>query len=120
MARGAKVIEKHFTLSRQMPGPDHRASLEPDELAAMVQGIRNVELALGDGIKHPQESELKNIAVARKSLFASQDISRGAPYTPDNLAIKRPGSGLSPNQYWRLIQGTKATKDYNAGDMIFD
>ena len=105
VAMGATVIEKHFTLDRNLPGPDHRASLEPDELKAMVQAIRNIELALsGDGLKRPSPSESKNIEIARKSLLALVPIKAGEPFTEANLGVKRPGSGISPMRwddfYW--------------------
>ncbi|MBF0434433.1 MAG: N-acetylneuraminate synthase [Magnetococcales bacterium] len=117
VALGAMVIEKHFTLDRNLEGPDHRASLEPDELTAMVQGIRQVERAMGDGIKRPDQVERGNAAVARKSVHASRFIPRGALFTADNLAIKRPGTGRSPQDYWRLL-GTTASKDYDPDDPI--
>lgn len=117
VARGACLIEKHFTLDRNMEGPDHKASLEPDELAAMVQGIRDVELALGDGIKGPRPSEIKNKEIARKSLVAACDIDVGATLTEENLAIKRPGNGMSPYSYWQLL-GQTAKRAYLAGEPI--
>jgi N-acetylneuraminate synthase len=103
VARGAVVIEKHFTLDRTLPGPDHEASLEPAELKQMVAAIRVVEQALGSGRKHPTPSELKNMSVARKSLVAACGITSGEPFTAENLAVKRPGNGLSPMQYWELL-----------------
>lgn len=117
VARGACLIEKHFTLDRTMEGPDHKASLEPNELAAMVRGIRDVELALGDGIKGPRPSELKNKEIARKSLVAECDIEEGTLLTADNMAIKRPGNGMSPYAYWQLL-GKPAKRTYQAGDLI--
>ena len=102
-ARGAVVVEKHFTLDRDLPGPDHRASVEPETLAAMVQGIRQVEAALGDGDKRPTPSELPNRRVARKSLVALKAIAAGEPFTLHNLGVKRPGDGLSPMAYWDWI-----------------
>lgn len=117
VALGAKVIEKHFTLDRCMPGPDHRASLEPDELRAMVQAIRNIELAMGDGIKRPTSSELKNRAVARKSLVASRPIATGERLGPDNVATKRPGSGISPMR-WDDVCGRLATRAYDTDELI--
>ncbi|EKE75430.1 N-acetylneuraminate synthase [Gallaecimonas xiamenensis] len=116
-ALGAQVIEKHFTLDRQLPGPDHKASLEPDELKAMVQGIRDVSLALGSGQKGPQPSEIKNKPVARKSLVATAAIKAGEPFNAGNLGCKRPGTGLSPYRYWALL-GTKALRDYQEGELI--
>jgi N-acetylneuraminate synthase len=102
-ARGARVIEKHLTLDRNLPGPDHRASLEPGELAAMVAGVRQVEMALGDGLKSPTTSELRNARTARKSLVAARSIARGESYSPRNLTAKRAGGGRSPLEYWELI-----------------
>lgn len=116
-ALGASLIEKHFTLDKTLPGPDHQASLEPDELKAMVQAIRDVELALGSGIKSPQPSEIKNKAIARKSLIAAKSIQAGEVFTEDNLATKRPGDGLSPYQYWSLL-GKAAQQNYAEGELI--
>lgn len=110
-ALGAQVIEKHFTLDRSMDGPDHTASLEPAELAAMVNAIRRVSTALGDGRKRPTASELPNRAVARKSIVATRQIAKGETLTADNLAVRRPGNGLSPTR-WDEIIGTAATRDY--------
>ncbi len=117
VALGAPVIEKHFTLSRDMPGPDHRASLEPAELSAMVSAIRNVEAALGDGRKRVAASEAPNRAVARKSIVAAADIRRGEPFTDSNLTTRRPGDGLSP-MLWPRIIGTPAPRDFAAGEQI--
>lgn len=117
VAMGAVVIEKHFTLDRNMEGPDHRASLEPDELKAMVQAIRNIEAALGEGIKRPSPSELKNRDVARKSIVAKRDIRKGEVFTEDNLTAKRPGSGISPMR-WKDVIGKTADRDYGQDDMI--
>ena len=117
VALGATVIEKHFTLDRTLPGPDHAASLEPDELAEMVAGIRCVEAALGDGAKRIGATERANRAVARKSLVAARPIRRGEPFTPDNLTAKRPGTGRDPFHYWRLL-GTPAARDYAADELI--
>lgn len=111
VALGATVIEKHFTLDRNMPGPDHKASLEPLQLKQMVRAIRDTELALGSPIKQPSASELRNMVAARKSLVAARDIRKGEPFTPENLAIKRPGNGLSPVQYWHML-GKIARRDY--------
>lgn len=116
-ARGATIIEKHFTLDKSMPGPDHKASLDPGELAQMVQAIRAVEVALGDGLKGPRPSELGNMDVARKSLVASRNIKSGEYFSEDNIAIKRPGLGISPMRYWELL-GHTAKRDFNAGDLI--
>ena len=117
VALGASVIEKHFTLDKKMKGPDHKASLDPDELKAMVSAIRNVEKALGDGIKTPSPSELKNRPVARKSIVAAREIHKGELLTEDNLAVKRPGTGISPMQ-WDEIIGQRASKDYNIDELV--
>ncbi|WP_037988657.1 N-acetylneuraminate synthase [Synechococcus sp. BL107] len=117
IALGASVIEKHLTLDRNLPGPDHRASLEPDEFGAMVDGIRNIEKALGDGIKRPTISEKANIKVSRKSLVASQTIRSGEKFTVNNLTSKRPGTGISP-MHWDDWIGRQATRDYSADDLI--
>lgn len=117
VARGAVVIEKHFTLDRTLPGPDHKASLEPAELKQMVAAIRIVEQALGSGRKYPTPSELKNMSVARKSLVAACPISSGEPFTVENITVKRPGNGLSPMQNWEL-SGKKATKNFAADEVI--
>lgn len=117
VALGASVIEKHFTLDRNMEGPDHKASLEPDELKAMVSAIRNIENALGSSNKTVSESERKNIAIARKSIVAACPIKKGDVLTEDNLTVKRPGTGISPMQ-WEKVIGTKATKDFAEEEMI--
>jgi len=117
VALGATVIEKHFTLDRNLPGPDHRASLEPNELKAMVQGIRNIEKALGDGIKRPSPSELKNKPIARKSLVAARPIKAGEAFTEDNLMAKRPGTGISPMQ-WDDVIGRTAPRDFREDELI--
>ena len=117
VALGACVIEKHFTLDRNMSGPDHLASLEPDELKEMVSSIRLVELALGNGIKAVTKSELKNITVARKSLVASCRIEKGDFFTIENITVKRPGNGISPMRYEDVI-GKIATKNFDLNDMI--
>jgi len=116
-AMGASVIEKHFTLDREMEGPDHKASLEPDELIAMVRSIRNIEKALGDGIKRPSPSELKNIPIARKSIVASRAIAEGERLSEENITIKRPGNGISPMRYDEII-GTVASKNYDEDEAI--
>mgnify|MGYP005843337271 CR=1 FL=1 len=116
-ARGATVLEKHFTLDKTLPGPDHKASLEPAELAAMVSAIRDVNLALGDGVKRPAPSELANKAVARKSLVAACAINAGETLTPAHIVCKRPGSGISPQRYWELL-GSKAKRDFKEGDLL--
>ena len=117
VAMGAQVIEKHFTLDCTMQGPDHKASLEPRELKEMVTAIRNIEKALGDGIKRPSESEKKNIAIARKSIVAAQKIKKGEIFTEENIAAKRPGSGISPME-WDKVIGRKAIKNFNPDDLI--
>ena len=116
-ALGASVIEKHFTLDRNMEGPDHKASLEPDELKQMVSGIRNVEKALGGETKKPSPSEAANIPVVRKSIVAATDIAKGDEFTEGNLAVKRPGSGLSP-MLWDEVLGRKAEKDFMKDELI--
>lgn len=117
VARGAVVIEKHFTLDRTMPGPDHHASLEPGELRDMVQAIREVELVLGDGIKRPAPVEYKNRDVARRSLTAVRHIAKGERFSSDNIECKRPGIGLSPMCYWEWL-GKLAERDYEADETI--
>jgi N,N'-diacetyllegionaminate synthase len=117
VAMGASVIEKHFTLDCSMEGPDHKASLEPDELKAMVKSIRNIEMALGDGIKEPSPSEKKNIIVARKSIVASCDIKKGEILNKNNITTKRPADGISPMR-WDEIIGSVAVKDYKKDEPI--
>jgi N,N'-diacetyllegionaminate synthase len=117
VAMGASCIEKHFTLDKSMSGPDHKASLQPDELRAMVKAIRNIEVALGSAIKKPSKSELQNIKIARKSIVAKKIIKQGDVLSDDNLAIKRPGNGMSPLR-WDEIIGTIATCNYNENDLI--
>jgi N,N'-diacetyllegionaminate synthase len=117
VALGATVIEKHFTLDRNLPGPDHLASLEPVELKAMVQAIRNIEKALGDGIKRPSPSELKNKPVARKSLVARRAIKVGEVFTAENLTTKRPGTGISPMR-WDEFIGRLAKRDFSPDELI--
>lgn len=116
-ALGASVIEKHFTLDRTMAGPDHQASLEPEQLGAMIAAVRNVEKALGDGIKVPRPSELKNRAAARKSIVAARAISKGETFTEQCLSMKRPGTGVSPMEIDRAI-GKKAKRDFGEGEPI--
>jgi N,N'-diacetyllegionaminate synthase len=118
VALGATVIEKHFTLDRNMPGPDHRASLEPDELKDMVRAIRNIEIAIsGSGLKEPSPSESKNKVIARKSIVALKSIKKGEKFTEENLGIKRPGSGISPMK-WNDILGRIATQNYSEDQQI--
>ena len=116
-ALGAHVIEKHFTLDRALPGPDHQASLEPGELTAMIAGIRAVEAALGDGVKGPRPSEMKNMAIARKSLVALRPVRAGEPFGEDSLGAKRPGSGVSPMDYWDWL-GQPAPRDLAADETL--
>jgi N,N'-diacetyllegionaminate synthase len=117
VAMGATVIEKHFTLDRTLPGPDHAASLEPHELKEMVNAIRNIEKAMGDGIKKPSPSEMKNMAIARKSIVAKKRINKGEVFTEENLTTKRPGTGISPME-WDNIIGKYAEEDYAMDDLI--
>ncbi len=117
VAMGASVIEKHFTLDRNLSGPDHKASLEPEELKAMIAAIRNIEAALGDGIKRPSASETKNRPIARKSLVAACAIRAGERFSATNLAIKRPGAGLSPMR-WDEVLGRKAPRDFAPDELI--
>lgn len=117
VALGACIIEKHFTIDRSLPGPDHLASAEPNELAALVRGIRTVEQALGDGIKRPTPSELRNRPVSRKSIVAACDIRRGEIFSPDNMTVKRPDTGLSP-MLWDRLLGCPADRDYHCDEPI--
>jgi N,N'-diacetyllegionaminate synthase len=116
-ALGATVIEKHFTLDKNLPGPDHKASLEPDELKSMVSAIRNIEVALGDGIKRLTPSEIRNKPVARKSLVASKAIKAGEIFSVDNITAKRPGTGISPMS-WDIVMGLKAVRDFSVDELI--
>lgn len=118
VAMGATVIEKHFTLDKNMEGPDHKASLEPPELKAMIKAIRNIEKALGNGIKKPSPSELKNKSVARKSIVAARDIRKGEPFTEENLTVKRPGTGISPMRWDELLR-MRAARNFNTDEIIF-
>lgn len=117
VALGAEVIEKHFTLDKTLPGPDHVASLEPSELKAMVDAIRNVEMALGNGHKHVTDSERKNISIARKSIVAAHDIKAGDLFTEDNITVKRPGDGISP-MMWDEVIGKHAKRDFQEDELI--
>lgn len=117
VALGATVIEKHFTLDKNMDGPDHRASLEPDEFKQMVDAIRNIERSLGDGVKRRTLSEEKNCAVARKSIVAKCPIRKGDVFTEDNITVKRPGTGMSPMK-WHEVLGARAEKDYKMDELI--
>ena len=116
-ALGAEIIEKHFTLDRTLEGPDHKASLDPNELKEMVFSIRDVEKALGDGVKKPTKTELINRLTSYKSIIASKDIALGEEFTHENLSFKRPGTGISPMEYWSLL-GKKSKKNYKAEDLI--
>tara|TARA_B100001564_G_C20644279_1_gene673685 strand:+ start:706 stop:1713 length:1008 start_codon:yes stop_codon:yes gene_type:complete len=116
-ALGATVIEKHFTLDKSLPGPDHKASLEPDELKTMVSAIRNIEMALGDGIKRLTPSEAHNKPVARKSLVASKAIKAGEVFSTENITVKRPGTGISPMN-WDAVIGGKAVRDFAIDELI--
>lgn len=117
VACGARVIEKHFTLDRNLPGPDHKASLEPGELAAMVRGIRDAEVAMGDGDKKPRPVELSNRSIARRSVVATSTINAGATISIDQLGLKRPGTGISPAHLWDLV-GVTSNRDYVADEQI--
>lgn len=119
VAMGASIIEKHFTLSRDLAGPDHRASLEPSELNQLVRSIRCVENSMGDGIKVPSESEKENISIARKSIVAKEFISKGTVLTEDNITCKRPGNGISP-MVWDSVIGKKAIRDFESDDLIHE
>lgn len=117
VAMGASVIEKHFTLDRNLPGPDHKASLEPEELKAMVAAIRNIEVALGDGIKRLTPNEAKNKPIVRKSMVASRPIKSGEVFGVQNITTKRPGTGLSPMR-WDEVMGRVASRDFGADELI--
>ena len=116
-ALGAVVIEKHFTLDKALPGPDHKASLSPEELTTMVAAVRKTELALGDGRKHVTESEAKNKPIARKSILAKRDIKKGETFTPENLTVKRPGDGISPMRWYEVL-GKTAKRDFEEDEKI--
>lgn len=117
VAMGAEIIEKHFTLDKTLPGPDHVASLEPHELKAMVDAIRNIEMAIGTGIKQVSLSERKNIAIARKSIIAARDIRKGEVFSEDNLTVKRPGNGINPMK-WDDVIGKVAKRDFVEDELI--
>ena len=117
VALGATVIEKHFTIDRKLPGPDHKASLEPEELKSMISAIRNIELALGDGIKRLMPSEIGNLEVIRRSIVARTKIMKGDSFSIENLATKRPGHGISP-MLWADVVGKVATRDYLIDEII--
>ena len=117
VALGAVVIEKHFTLDRNLPGPDHKASLEPEELKKMIESIRNIELSLGSPVKRVSNSEAKNSIVARKSLIAARDIKAGEVFTEDNMTVKRPGNGISPMRWYEVI-GKVAPRDFKEDELL--
>ena len=117
VALGACVIEKHFTLSRDMDGPDHQSSLEPTELKSLVHSIRSVEKALGSGLKQPSKAERENMSAVRKSIVASRGIRRGEVFTPRNLGVKRPAGGMNPMR-WDKVMGKKAQKNFSPDEMI--
>ena len=117
VGRGARVIEKHFTLDKTLPGPDHRASLEPAELKELVDAVRRAETSLGDGCKQAAEAERPNIAIARKSIVAARPISAGEMLTEENITVKRPGNGISP-MLWDSVIGTRAVRDFEYDELI--
>lgn len=117
VARGAQIIEKHFTLDRTLPGPDHKASLEPDELRRLVEAVRRTEAALGSGVKEPSAVEHDTVAVARKSIVAARAIAAGEPFTEDNITVKRPGTGISP-MLWDSVLGHRAPRAFQADELI--
>mgnify|MGYP001156465163 CR=1 FL=1 len=117
VALGAVVIEKHFTLSHNMGGPDHKASLEPNDLKRMIKAIRQVELSLGDGIKDPTASEIKNIVVARKSIVARKPIAKGEIFSTDNITTKRPATGINPMR-WSEVIGRIASRNFEPDELI--
>lgn len=117
VARGATIIEKHITLDRTLPGPDHSASLQREELCALVEGVRNIEAAYGDGIKRPHAAEIENKAIARRSLVAIEHIRKGEVFTVNNVTAKRPATGISPMKFWDYI-GRPAKRDYKVDDLI--
>ncbi|GHV54794.1 N-acetylneuraminate synthase [Synergistales bacterium] len=116
-ARGAAIVEKHFTLDKNLPGPDHKASVTPEELRALVSGVRNINLALGKGEKSVAQSEAKNVAIARRSLVAAKPVKKGGVFTEENLLFKRPGTGIPPSKYWEYI-GKIAERDYEEDELI--
>ena len=117
VALGAVVVEKHFTLDRNLPGPDHKASLIPEELSAMITGIRQVEKAQGSALKMPMRSELKNRDIARKSMVAARPIRKGETFSEENLTMKRPGNGMSPMLYWEAI-GRSSHHEFQPDELI--
>lgn len=117
VAMGASVIEKHFTVDKNLPGPDHKASLKPEELKNLVQAVRNIESALGDGIKRPSRSEMNTKIIARKSIVAARDIKKGELFSEQNLSVKRPGNGISPIK-WNELIGRKATRNFKIDELV--
>ena len=117
VAMGAIVIEKHFTIDKNLPGPDHKASLDPNELKNLVSSIRNIEKAIGDGIKKPSNSEIKNMTIARKSIIAKRNISKGEKFSEENCTSKRPGNGISPMR-WEEVMGKVAYRDFQFDELI--
>ena len=117
VAMGAEVIEKHFTLDKILPGPDHKASLDPQELTAMVNAIRNIEKSLGVKEKKPSKSELKNMAIARKSIVAKTDIQEGDIFSVENITTKRPGTGINPMK-WESVLGQRAKRKFGEDELI--
>jgi N,N'-diacetyllegionaminate synthase len=117
VALGATIIEKHFTLNKELQGPDHKASIDPSELSAMVKAVRNIELAMGLATKEPTKSEIKNKLVVRKSIIANQAIKFGEVFNTNNLTVKRPGNGISPMK-WNEIIGHKASRDFDKDELI--
>ena len=116
---GASVIEKHFTIDKKMIGPDHQASIEPDELSLMINNINEAKISLGSAVKKPTLNEIKNRISVRKSIIAAKEIKAGELFTKDNLIIKRPGSGISPSKFWNLI-GKTSKNNYLEGDLIIE
>ena len=117
VALGATVIEKHFTLDKSLPGPDQLASLDPKELKQMVESIRHIEIAMGNGVKEVSPSERKNISIARKSIVAAVDIKKGELFSDKNITAKRPGNGISPMK-WNSVLGETAKRDFLADELI--
>jgi N,N'-diacetyllegionaminate synthase len=117
VAMGAKVIEKHFTLDKELPGPDHKSSLEPEELHSMIKAIRHIEISLGDGIKRLTSSEKMNVKISRKSIVARKRIEKGSIFTESLLTTKRPGTGISPMR-WDSLIGRKASRNYEIDELI--
>jgi N,N'-diacetyllegionaminate synthase len=117
VALGARIIEKHFTLSRDQDGPDHKASLEPEELKSLIKSIRALETSWGDGVKAPQDCELENMPIARKSIVSRKEIAKGELFSPENITTKRPGTGISPI-HWHEVIGKRAIRDFMPEERI--